>query len=292
MSKTAVVYSTNTHPVYQHLSLLSIESLRYHSPTIPILLCHYGPLNQKLRKKFEALNVIIHDKKLMQGSISYGLKWYSLVQAKDYDRVLSVDSDTVFLDPVEDLLAQADKFDFYAREETATRSDVNRGGQIIPKLVIDDKMQALRVRLGSQDMPVFNSSVMLFNRSYHRQVIQRLPLFHELFCDFADNRLEYPATNAFVTEEVTGSLILGLPPAPTYGFWTENQVTHLNNWSAYDTPPFGTMMHVGHGHILQWMKFFGLEAEFKEMDKIYRLHYHEKDLLIHPLKGVLEGLLE
>ena len=67
-SKKVILYAVDTEPRFHKMAFLSIQSLRKHSPQIPIILCVFGKMSEKTGFQWSGNDVDIS----LSGEISKG----------------------------------------------------------------------------------------------------------------------------------------------------------------------------------------------------------------------------
>ncbi len=257
MTKRAVLYSVNTKSLYLRLVLQSIQSLRAVSPRIPIFLVVYGSLNEQQKGPFSSLNIKLICESAMPQQAAESLKWFALSKVQEFSEVLFVDADTVFIDPVEFIFDRHQNADFYAFPEFATGKRHKRGDNWIPRRDRPQIMKALRLEFNSKEIPIFNSSLMLFRNSLVKDIVRDLPLFSLLFWQFHNKTREFPCVTIFMVDEITGALILGRNRGRKIKKFKPGTVTHFNDWILNWDTNIGHVVHIGHGALSDFVELFG-----------------------------------
>lgn len=233
--------------------------------------CVFGPVPHSFDVALGRLRVRIVRHKTAPSNLRWGLKWLALRDVAAMDDVLFVDADTVFLGPAEEFFEHSSR-EFYAVEEMGTRLNQPGVDGVERNLHVSRRrLNAFRLRHELAAGPIFNSSLMLFNRGAHRKMIDRLPLI----LGFMQEILDHPKNSVlrpkwlFMAEEVAGSLALQVDPKLTHGFWNARAVTHYNRWIRGGRGPLGSFLHIGSEYVGQFLEETGSTEQFKTWKRLY-----------------------
>ena len=207
--KRAVYYAIDDTPKYQFLTLMSIRSLRSHNGDITVHVYYFGQRNQGFARALRKLGAKLVLQPVPGRNLRTSLKWLCLSKLRKFDRVLYVDSDTGFFKDVDRLFDRLATYSFYAREEvncserTLFRDPTGRRHRV--QVHARKFLEALK-KYGGEQMPIFNTGIMLFNQGVHRTLGRSLKLYERIIRDFHSDRTPYPSANWHIVNEVASSL--------------------------------------------------------------------------------------
>lgn len=261
--------------------LYSIRSLRYYSPSIPVVLVVFGKPSVQFRSEVTQLNVELKIFGPAPNRLATALKWYALAATVDYKRVLFVDADTCFFGRVENIFVKYKRADFYARREHATLRGERRGNKYVAKRIQEKELTKVCQKLKVRKLPIFSSSIMLFNRDIARCVAQKLDFYSFLFKSFESGELYYPCTVREIAEEICGSLLLGSLSNLRIHIWSPKDILHFREiFTKNATMDSTSLMHIGNFHFLDWLRLCGFAIEAKNGQDIYQQQYPKCSLPI------------
>lgn len=260
-----VYYAIDTSPEYTRYLGYSVNSLRFYSPRVPVSVFCFGKPSRDLQRLLSRLDVNLVCQPEYPPNMSWSLKWVSLAFQKSEKDLLFVDADTFFFDKAEKLFQPPTESNFFAMREYAIDKEEWRGPQKLSQRVNGKQLNDLRGRVNSKHIPVFNTSVMLFREFIHRDFVKDLPLYVDLMHLWLKKKLPLSVSPKPMIEEVLASVILGRSPNLKYQFWNPSRVTNFNSWFYEAGSDVGTVMHIGHGYLIQWMELFGLIKESKRL---------------------------
>lgn len=281
--KNVVLYAVNSDSIYQELVILSIQSLRYYETRIPVVVTVFGKPSVPLRLAAKSLKFLIVETKEINPILSYGLKWLGLKSVTQYTNVLFVDADTIFFGSPQIIFDSCKAKEFYARPESAIYKGEFRGRRFLKARLDRKQVLKLQAEIGLSDKPIFNSSIMLFNRNSHKRVLKRLPQMLILIYDFYSGVRPFPGSNTFIAEEVVGSLFLGLKPVISTSSFPSGLISHFNHWYSNYGGEIGNILHMGNANVLQTLEYFDHAATYLKFEKMFKKKYRSKDFYIRPL---------
>ncbi len=222
--------------------IVSIRSLRRHSPDIAVRLCVYGVpalatlaearrLNVEIVRErdyalwLEAIapgrgRVLAENPTLHKIASMRGLPW-------GVDQVLYLDCDTFCFQAVEPLFERCAHAHFHAREEPGSRRSAHGYD---PACVDEAALEALARRQGVAFVPPYNTGVMMLNGGLWARLAELFPEFLDLVWRLSPDRrdgarsLPFPSANAWIVEEVATWLLLGRFPGLTHAAFDPAEV--------------------------------------------------------------------
>jgi len=188
------------------------------------------------------------------------LKWLPLAHAeyRYSDRLLFLDADTIAFGSLTALFTELCAHDFYAREELGTGQVGTQAwlGSIKVPGAIKPYMPKVRRGLGSREVPIFNTGVMVFNHGIHRTIAAALGEVRELCRIFVEGKLPYPCTNLHILEEVVISLILGRMNGVSFGTIPRELSPWYLEVAEGLVPDPGVVMHVWSARYAEYLDRF------------------------------------
>lgn len=264
LATSAVYYSINDSDRYIYLALESVASVRKFDPTIPVYVHFYGSPAVDVRAGFEALGatLVAHDAIFVDHPTF--LKWLPLQDEvhREHSQLLFLDADTVAYSGLRGLLAKLSERDFYARREIGTEvADVpTEIGSLRFAPGLKSFMGKIRAGLGSADVPVFNTGVMVFNRGMHRLVADMLEEIIELKALFTAGQLPYPSYNQHIMEEIVISLVMGRMHGVTFGLIEQADSPWFLELREKLVPGPGVVLHVWSSYYAEYLEFMRDDA--------------------------------
>jgi hypothetical protein len=251
--RRAVYYTINSAPFYLYAASKSVESLRRVNPKVDVHV--FISLGWETGESAAAMfrgsgaTVWLADKTKLGFPVDgyferYFLKWIAL-EHLDYDSVLYADADTHFSQDPYLLFRELTEHDFYARVEMgAERTAGMTGGNILYSQIDHDALANAARALGARALPVFNTGIMLFNRSAHRKIASKLPRMFDVYQDLVSGRIKYPSNNPHIKEEIAAALVLGTLPDLSCGTLDREVAPWFFEYKSGAARTPGIVMHV------------------------------------------------
>lgn len=243
-----IYYSINSNPRYVDYTKYSIGSLRRVNREIPAALCCFGTLSGEELRWFDDHGVRVIIKPEVDHSRVTSLKWLSLPELVDTERLLFADADTWFYRDPEVVFETFHEHAFYAREETGTSPTLP------PEQcqIHHDRLALILDMADARKVPIFNTGVMIFNHFIHRELVEGLSMFMELLDLFQRGEVPYPCDNWHLRDEVIASIVFGAAEQFSWQFLPAT----VSPWyeelkSGVVTDP-GVILHVWHRY---WQEF-------------------------------------
>ena len=267
----AVYYAITPDPFYVYGAWKSIESLRRFNPTIDVhVFISLGRSSDaKVADVFRGTGatVWLADKTRLGFPVDgyferYFLRWLAL-RNLTYESLLYVDADTVFSQDPDRLFEKLTEHDFYAREEMGAAPDQRaylNGNLILYPQIDHSALSKAAAALSARKRPVFNTGVMLFNRSIHRDIAAKLSRMYDVYQDLVRGRLAYPSVNAHIKDEVTVSLVLGTHSNISCGLFDRELVPWYFEYKSGQARSPGIVMHVLNEFVPFYLKEFHGDA--------------------------------
>ncbi len=267
-SRRAVYYAINAAPVYLVSAYKSIASLRRFNSNIDVhVFISMGSASDAATAdvfRGTGACVWLADKTKLGFPVDgyferYFLKWLAL-RNLFYDSLLYVDADTVFSRDPEVLFDELSERHFYAREENGAAPEQKAemiGSHILYAQIDHGSLAKAAASLSARKLPVFNTGVMLFNRSIHRDVAAALPRMYDVYKDLVDGRIPYPSVNAHIKEEIAAALVLGTIPGLTFDRIDPEMSPWYVEYKGGRTRSAGVVMHIWN----EYLPFFLQEFE-------------------------------
>ncbi len=271
-SKKNVVYFSVTSDIfYQQLALQSIRSLRYYSSKVKVFLFVFGEPLRETVQEAKDLNFELVVKQIRPPIFNWSLKWISLADLREFENVIYLDVDTFIFGKVESLFLENKNANFIAAREFGTVDGQLRNGKKIPIIIRHENLKYWRAQFQSRDIPIWNSSVMIFRKFFHLEFVSRAPVFMHLlqkfFLDPARNPI-YPKWRV-ISEEVAASIVLGQSSLLKYEFLDETSVVHYSTWKSEPTI-IGPVVHIGCEYIVDFHRTIGLDEQAELFQGIAR----------------------
>jgi hypothetical protein len=247
IKKGAICYAITANEKYAKQALISLKSLRQHNQSVKIYFFIYGSLSEKILKSLRKYNVIISKKSaLPKGLYPYMVKWLAL-NCMQEDQVLFLDTDTIISGDIEHLFRRYRRFDFYARQETATQKKSYRiGTKHMPRQINHKVLNEIYDREGFAKIPIFNAGIMLFNRKTHRQTaFQKI---NRELTRLVTGVVPYPCTNPHIRGEIALALTLSKMKDFSWGFLSKKMAPFFLEVREKDVKKQGLIMHVLTAH--------------------------------------------
>jgi hypothetical protein len=245
----AVYFSINNDAKYLFMAEKSIVSLRRYNKMITVYLFVYGNPPLTFLRSMKRLGVSVQVKKPVLKKNLYYLKWYPLPTLHE-PRLLFVDADTLFFDNVEKLFRRYQTKDFYARRECGLEpgpSIYMIGSRSVTTRLDKNKFAKMARALGSKQLPVFNSGVMLFNHSSYKKIYGDGRDFSEIKRQIETRKVPYPHPNRSIEEEFAACMAMGRVKGLTYDLMDHNVSPYFVEWNSAVCKSRGIVMHVWSG---------------------------------------------
>jgi len=258
-SSRAISYAINEHPAYIHMAIKSIETLRAFNQKIKVQIFYYGRISTKTRSSFENLNVKIIRRNYVSPRFDLMMKWISICELQSEKNVF-VDADTVFIKDPAHLFLSLKKANFLARIESKT-SKKSADGQINYSL-----FNAIRKHLNVKARPIFNTGVMVFNRTFVEELRKNIPFFYWVQFHFKKSPELYPSRNTHLAEEISFSLTLGRMKSLKLALISKKRIPLYEELSATSTGEY-FLIHFGTHYAEQFYRSFFGESDSRVLRK-------------------------
>lgn len=187
------------------------------------------------------------------------MKWISICELQSEKNVF-VDADTVFIKDPAHLFLSLKKANFLARIESKT-SKKSADGQINYSL-----FNAIRKHLNVKARPIFNTGVMVFNRTFVEELRKNIPFFYWVQFHFKKSPELYPSRNTHLAEEISFSLTLGRMKSLKLALISKKRIPLYEELSATSTGEY-FLIHFGTHYAEQFYRSFFGESDSRVLRK-------------------------
>ena len=186
----------------------SIRTLREFNDEIPVyLFCNDPALIPLYFRSHYNVNVVPFVEQVKHGML-FIYRWFNLQYFKKEANILYVDSDTIFYGDVQYLFDHYNYAEVFGREEFGFRHDPNTGGGKNIRKALDYVDQCIEEAGGQGHIYKYCMGVMLFNRGFHFDIVDRLGELVELMIKLKDGKIPYPVPNPRIVDEYAMWVVL------------------------------------------------------------------------------------
>ncbi len=135
--------------------------------------------------------------------------------------------------------------DFYAREEICTnlKSYAFVLGELKTNQIKRPQLARIAKKVKAAEVPVFNTGLMVFNRSSHVKALSALPLMELLRQKFRSGEWPYPSTNVHIADEVCMALAFGTLRNFNWGLLRREDAPWYVEWKGREVDSPGLVLH-------------------------------------------------
>ncbi len=273
-STRAVYYALNEQPSCLYQLERSLSSLRQHNNKIKVYIVYFGPHSEEISVVSHRHGAeLIRRQTNLTGSYVLFVKWLALQQEFPEDDLVFLDVDTFISDDV-DKLFEIGPEEFLARPEIDCSPDLEGypckiGYEMCHESQVDHSSFRRVCRLlGSLELPIFNTGVLIFQHGFHRKVADQVPWLMQIRQHFARGRLVYPCSNSQLLDEIIASLALGQIPDLSWRFIDPETCPFYMEYAVRDVDGPGVVMHIFNWYYRAFLLDFAGRSE--------ELEYHER----------------
>lgn len=251
-----IYYAINNSPKYLNYVCNSIKSLEKFG-TFNIKIFIYGYIDLLPLEQFKNIEVIINPEEPNYNWTS--LKWYATEQLSNLNvsKIIFVDADTYFFESPETILKYCSKYDFYAREELATKKGENTfylGKRHLKPSINHEILTTILNNFDSKSLPIFNTGFMVFNNNLINKVAEKISFYKSILKKFLDEKLVYPSSNSHLLEEIVSSIVLGKIDNMSYGLLDRNYFPFYYEYKEGEVNSFGLFLHILSAYYDEFLK--------------------------------------
>lgn len=246
MNEFIICYAINNSDKYLKYVINSIKSLHKFG-IYDIRVFIYGDINLSELEKIKGVSIIQNKEEPNYNWTS--LKWFSFEYFLNINisTVIFVDADTYFFESPENILKIANNYDFYAREELATRKNEYLfflGKKQLKPTINHEILNPIWSIFNSKELPIFNTGFMIFNNNLINKVAKKISFYKIILKSFLEKKLVYPSDKIHLIDEIIGSIILGKIEGLSYELLDKKDFPLYPEYKEGEVKSFGLFIHI------------------------------------------------
>jgi hypothetical protein len=256
MNDFIICYAINNSDKYLNYVINSIKSLQKFG-IYDIRVFIYGDIDLSEIKQINGISIIQSKEEHSHNWTS--LKWFSFEYLLNINvsTVFFVDADTYFFESPENILKIANTYDFYAREELATRKNeylFSLGKKQLKPTINHEILNPIWNIFNSKEIPIFNTGFMIFNNNIINKVAEKISFYKIILKSFLDKKLIYPSDKIHLIDEIIGSIILGKIEGLSYELLDKKDFPLYPEYKEGEVTSFGLFVHIISGYYDDFLK--------------------------------------
>jgi hypothetical protein len=266
MKAVTAVYSLNETPLYWKMLVESVRSLRRFSPHLKVIVFSFGPPPLTYANSLRRMNVQILKEPKRPLSDGFILKWLTIHKVKS-DTVAVLDVDTIFYEPLENLIRKYSVCDFYARHEIGMGKAEKIGAISVKNRLLNSGFKRYAKEIKARQVPIFNAGFSIWNWNANQKwkdvIFQFLKTVHHIQTQQSPKLVK----STFFADEIAASLCLGKLKNFKIGNVSKRDFPFFMESLAQRFQPTG-ILHVNTSHYLEWLKYNSTsDLEIKKWSK-------------------------